>query len=107
MILNLYRSEDDQGDCAENERNGLVAYPAQCNFSGYKYPLDWITKIQHGHLDSINKLNRFYVQPQHLPNSSSSSSSSHHPKEKKKEEGKGAKENENETTPYTIRTLDY
>lgn len=32
--------------------NSLFAYPAQCNFSGRKYPLDWIKKIQNGVLDS-------------------------------------------------------
>jgi molybdenum cofactor sulfurtransferase len=31
-------------------RNGLVAFPAQCNFSGHKYPLDWIEEIQRGKL---------------------------------------------------------
>lgn len=28
-----------------------MAYPAQCNFSGFKYPLDWIQKIQDGWLE--------------------------------------------------------
>jgi len=31
-------------------RNGLVAFPAQCNFSGYKYPLTWVEDIQRGNL---------------------------------------------------------
>jgi molybdenum cofactor sulfurtransferase len=33
------------------EGNALFAYPAQSNFSGYRYPLDWIDKVQSGCLD--------------------------------------------------------
>lgn len=32
--------------------NSIFAYPAQCNFSGRKYPLDWIWKVQNGALDT-------------------------------------------------------
>ncbi|KAK6638880.1 hypothetical protein RUM43_007150 [Polyplax serrata] len=32
--------------------NSIFAYPAQCNFSGKKYPLGWIKKVQNGILDS-------------------------------------------------------
>lgn len=35
-----------------NEGNSLFAYPAQCNYSGRKYPLEWIEKVQSGVLDS-------------------------------------------------------
>jgi molybdenum cofactor sulfurtransferase len=31
--------------------NALFAYPAQSNFSGYRYPLEWISKVQSGCLD--------------------------------------------------------
>ncbi|CAH1186804.1 unnamed protein product [Phyllotreta striolata] len=33
--------------------NNLFAYPAQCNFSGTKYPLEWIEKIQKGALNAF------------------------------------------------------
>lgn len=32
-------------------RNSLFAYPAQSNFSGTKYPLEWIETCQNGALD--------------------------------------------------------
>ena len=35
------------------ERNSLFVYSAQCNFSGLKYPLEWIKAVQNGNLDSI------------------------------------------------------
>lgn len=37
----------DDGDCSRS----LFVYPAQSNFSGRKYPLDWIAKIQESGLD--------------------------------------------------------
>jgi molybdenum cofactor sulfurtransferase len=30
----------------ENHHNSLVVFPAQCNFNGFKYPLDLIEKVQ-------------------------------------------------------------
>ncbi|XP_050504607.1 molybdenum cofactor sulfurase 3 isoform X2 [Diabrotica virgifera virgifera] len=33
------------------EFNNLFIYPAECNFSGTKYPLEWIEKIQKGALN--------------------------------------------------------
>ncbi|XP_065222497.1 molybdenum cofactor sulfurase 3 [Planococcus citri] len=35
------------------ENNSLFVYPAQCNFSGCKYPLEWIENVRKGALDSI------------------------------------------------------
>lgn len=35
------------------DSNSLFIYPAQCNFSGTKYPLDWIERVQSGHLNGI------------------------------------------------------
>ncbi|XP_054266776.1 molybdenum cofactor sulfurase 2 isoform X2 [Macrosteles quadrilineatus] len=32
--------------------NSLFVYPAQCNFSGVKYPLSWVHKVQQGALDN-------------------------------------------------------
>ena len=32
--------------------NSLFAFPAQCNFSGEKYPLEWISASQNGKLSS-------------------------------------------------------
>lgn len=33
--------------------NSLFVYPAMCNFSGRKYPLDWVQKVQNGALDGF------------------------------------------------------
>lgn len=38
-----------QDHCA----NALFVYPAQCNFSGCKYPLTWVEKLHHGSLDDF------------------------------------------------------
>lgn len=35
----------------EVKGNSLFVYSAQCNFSGLKYPLNWIQKAQDGILD--------------------------------------------------------
>ncbi|CAH1774686.1 unnamed protein product, partial [Owenia fusiformis] len=34
--------------------NNLFVYPAQCNFSGRKYPLSWIKDIQDGRLGAVS-----------------------------------------------------
>ncbi|XP_046683524.1 molybdenum cofactor sulfurase [Homalodisca vitripennis] len=34
-----------------NRGNSLFAYPAQCNFSGYKYPMNWVNEVQMGVLE--------------------------------------------------------
>ncbi|XP_021941383.1 molybdenum cofactor sulfurase isoform X2 [Zootermopsis nevadensis] len=31
--------------------NSLFVYPAQCNYSGVKYPLSWVSKVQNGALN--------------------------------------------------------
>ncbi len=33
--------------------NALFVYSAQCNFSGCKYPLEWIEKVGRGALDEF------------------------------------------------------
>lgn len=38
--------------------NSIFAYPAQCNYSGKKYPLEWIKKVHTGILDSYGNSNR-------------------------------------------------
>ncbi|KAJ8682706.1 hypothetical protein QAD02_018498 [Eretmocerus hayati] len=35
--------------------NSLFVYSAQCNFSGLKYPLEWISKVKEGCLHSLNQ----------------------------------------------------
>ncbi|CAL8109547.1 unnamed protein product [Orchesella dallaii] len=50
------------------QRNALIAYPAQCNFSGVKYPLDWISPIKSGRLESISSVESFYIQLEKLIN---------------------------------------
>ncbi|XP_054728381.1 molybdenum cofactor sulfurase [Anastrepha obliqua] len=39
-------TENNTGDISEQRNNSLVAYSAQCNFSGYKIPLETIEAIQ-------------------------------------------------------------
>ncbi|GLH12513.1 Molybdenum cofactor sulfurase 1 [Gryllus bimaculatus] len=34
--------------------NSLFVYPAQCNFSGVKYPLSWVSKVQSGLMSCNN-----------------------------------------------------
>lgn len=36
-----------------SDSNNLFAYPAQCNFSGTKYPLEWIEIVQKGNLNNL------------------------------------------------------
>lgn len=40
--------------------NSLFVYPAQCNFSGFKYPLELIGKIQQNGIENVNSSN-WYV----------------------------------------------
>lgn len=40
--------------------NSLFVYPAQCNFSGTKYPLTWIENIQKGALNYLHCSNRWF-----------------------------------------------
>jgi len=49
------------GSSGRRERNALLAYPAQCNFSGLKYPLQWIAPVQIGHLEGISQMDQFYL----------------------------------------------
>ena len=49
-------STENLNEVDENVPNSLFVYPAQCNFSGYKYPLEWIDQSQHGLL-KLNRLN--------------------------------------------------
>ncbi|XP_037082509.1 molybdenum cofactor sulfurase-like [Pollicipes pollicipes] len=41
---------DQQSD---DTRRGLFAFPALCNFSGRKYPLEWVTQARRGALDGL------------------------------------------------------
>ncbi|XP_076294730.1 molybdenum cofactor sulfurase isoform X1 [Lasioglossum baleicum] len=38
---------------SQHKSNSLFVYPAQCNFSGLKYPLQWISDVHNGILSSI------------------------------------------------------
>lgn len=44
-----------------DKENSLAVFPAQCNFSGFKYPLSWIRRIQQGHLQGLNAMNQFFI----------------------------------------------
>ncbi|CAK9823391.1 Molybdenum cofactor sulfurase [Anthophora retusa] len=48
---------------SQENSNSLFAYPAQCNFSGLKYPLTWINDVQNGALSNVvsNKSTKWYV----------------------------------------------
>lgn len=46
-------TEDNPRDC-DTQSNSLFVYSAQCNFSGFKYPLNWIEKAQQGLLNTIS-----------------------------------------------------
>lgn len=67
LHLKLYdsvRSEDETNDsfvesvdCCHN----LFAFPAMCNFSGRKYPFEWISQTQQGSLFSSSHHCRWFV----------------------------------------------
>ncbi|KAH0560402.1 molybdenum cofactor sulfurase 3 [Cotesia glomerata] len=45
----------------KSNKNSLFVYSAQCNFSGYKYPLEWIEKVHRGALDQDGNSNWFVL----------------------------------------------
>ena len=45
--VDLTLAEQNMSDCIHNN---LFAYPAMCNFSGRKYPLQWVKTVQTGSL---------------------------------------------------------
>lgn len=51
------------GEDLISESNSCFVYPAQCNFSGTKYPLNWISKVQSGALNNLvnSKTKNWYV----------------------------------------------
>ncbi|XP_034940339.1 molybdenum cofactor sulfurase isoform X2 [Chelonus insularis] len=47
---------------SETTDNSLFVYPAQCNFSGFKYPLTWINQVHKGMLNKlINRKSNWFV----------------------------------------------
>ena len=48
---------------SQTSSNSLFVYPAQCNFSGLKYPLKWVEDVHNGVLSNIihDKSTRWYV----------------------------------------------
>lgn len=48
---------------SQQNSNSLFVYPAQCNFSGLKYPLKWIENVHNGILSNIisNASTKWYV----------------------------------------------
>lgn len=52
---------------SSNSCNSLFAFPAQCNFSGVKYPLEWISASQDGKLSSRLK-SEFCVNYENVEN---------------------------------------
>nr|CAD7455575.1 unnamed protein product [Timema tahoe] len=54
--LNTEPEQENSIDIDTYSGNSLFVYPAQCNFSGVKYPLEWISQTQNGALNKyINK----------------------------------------------------
>lgn len=54
--LEVFRDEKYTPSCSPKcSRNSLFVYSAQCNFSGVKYPLSWITDVQSGVLNTVTK----------------------------------------------------
>ncbi|MCL4132072.1 UNVERIFIED_CONTAM: hypothetical protein GTU68_036892, partial [Idotea baltica] len=51
---------EDQLDITDVD-NCLFAYPAQCNYSGTKYPLSWVDKVQKGGLKSKTMKKKWFV----------------------------------------------
>ncbi|PSN40230.1 Molybdenum cofactor sulfurase [Blattella germanica] len=55
-VFNIFNEdylESKPASC--HQGNSLFIYPAQCNFSGVKYPLSWISKVQNGILNGRRK----------------------------------------------------
>ncbi|KAG8040952.1 hypothetical protein G9C98_001940 [Cotesia typhae] len=46
---------------SDKKSNSLFVYSAQCNFSGYKYPFQWIEKVHRGALDQDGNSNWFVL----------------------------------------------
>ncbi|KOC70306.1 Molybdenum cofactor sulfurase 1 [Habropoda laboriosa] len=48
---------------SQQNSNSLFVYPAQCNFSGLKYPLTWIKDVHNGVLSNVvsDKSTKWYV----------------------------------------------
>ncbi|VEN56244.1 unnamed protein product [Callosobruchus maculatus] len=51
----LYSTENIEEDASDSGGNGLFVYPAQCNFSGTKFPLSWIEKTKKRKLNKLLK----------------------------------------------------
>ncbi|XP_033329340.2 molybdenum cofactor sulfurase [Megalopta genalis] len=49
----IFRSSPPAANSSRNKSNSLFAYPAQCNFSGLKYPMKWITDVHDGILSRV------------------------------------------------------
>ncbi|KAJ8919115.1 hypothetical protein NQ315_012100, partial [Exocentrus adspersus] len=48
-------SKNERSFSEGNNTSNLFVYPAQCNFSGTKYPLTWIHKVKDGWLNDLVK----------------------------------------------------
>lgn len=46
--------KDRNSSTTQYNQCALFAYPAECNYSGSKYPLDWIQQVHSGSLDFIH-----------------------------------------------------
>ncbi|XP_018567860.1 molybdenum cofactor sulfurase 3 isoform X2 [Anoplophora glabripennis] len=53
--LSCYDNGSTHSNSANTDSNSLFVFPAQCNFSGSKYPLSWIDKVKNGALNSFIK----------------------------------------------------
>lgn len=53
-LIGLSTNDNLNGTTTWKQTNSLFVYPAQCNFSGFKYPLELIRRIQHGGIPNTN-----------------------------------------------------
>lgn len=59
----LSGNDVQSGQETDLESNNCFVYPAQCNFSGTKFPLKWINKVHRGELNALveSKSKNWYV----------------------------------------------
>uniref|UniRef100_V5I8X3 Molybdenum cofactor sulfurase n=1 Tax=Anoplophora glabripennis TaxID=217634 RepID=V5I8X3_ANOGL len=66
--LSCYDNGSTHSNSANTDSNSLFVFPAQCNFSGSKYPLSWIDKVKNGALNSFIKqkvrIGMWFLMPQ-------------------------------------------
>ncbi|CAL7939179.1 unnamed protein product [Xylocopa violacea] len=62
-VFKIFNSSSKTTNIHSKKSNSLFVYPAQCNFSGAKYPLSWIKSVHNGVLSNVisSSFTRWYV----------------------------------------------